>query len=94
MIIWTCCAFFLTIVLFCGASIPSERVKVPPNYLGENKGAITLLEQIKTKFPRLAKIFADGGYLEEDFHDQIQEFFPLLDNEEWSFESHLQSLKA
>ncbi len=45
--------------------------------IGEKKGAITLLEQIKTKFPRLAQIFADGGYQGEDFHDRIQEDYDL-----------------
>ena len=45
--------------------------------LGEKKGAIQLLEQIKYKFPRLAKIFADGGYQGEDFHKQIKENYGL-----------------
>ncbi len=45
--------------------------------IGEKKGAITLLEQIQNKFPRLEKIFADGGYQGEDFHEQIQKDYDL-----------------
>ena len=32
---------------------------------------------IKDKFPRLEKIFADGGYQGEDFHNQVQEDYDL-----------------
>ena len=46
--------------------------------MGEKRGAITLLEQIKSKFPRLKKIFADGGYQGADFHNQIQADYDLL----------------
>lgn len=45
--------------------------------LAEKKGAIQLLEQIKAKFPRLAKIFADGGYQGEDFDNQVQSDYDL-----------------
>lgn len=45
--------------------------------MGEKRGAITLLEQIKSKFPRLKQIFADGGYQGADFHNQIQADYDL-----------------
>lgn len=52
-------------------------VIVTAGNMGEKKGAITLIKQIKSKFPRLEKIFADGGYQGEDFHHQIQEDYDL-----------------
>ena len=45
--------------------------------MGEKRSAITLLEQIKSKFPRLQKIFADGGYQGANFHNQIQGDYDL-----------------
>ena len=45
--------------------------------LGKKKGAIRLIEQIQGKFPRLEKIFADGGYQGTDFYNQIQEDYDL-----------------
>jgi putative transposase len=45
--------------------------------LAEKKGAVYLLEQIKDKFPRLEKVFADGGYQGKDFHNQVQKDYNL-----------------
>jgi putative transposase len=45
--------------------------------LTEKKGAIALLEYIKDKFPRLEKIFADGGYDGVDFRSTIQQDYHL-----------------
>jgi transposase len=45
--------------------------------LGEKKGAVYLLEQIKDKFPRIEKVFADGGYQGKDFHNQVQKDYNL-----------------
>lgn len=52
-------------------------VMVTAANMAEKKGAIQLLEQIKNQFPRLEKLFADGGYQGEDFHNQIQEDYDL-----------------
>lgn len=45
--------------------------------LAEKKGAIQLLEEIRDKFPRLEKIFADGGYQGQDFHKQVYDNYNL-----------------
>lgn len=41
--------------------------------LAEKKGAISLLEKIKNQFPRLKKIFSDGGYEDTNFHTSVQD---------------------
>jgi putative transposase len=41
--------------------------------LAEKKGAISLLEKIKNQFPRLKKIFSDGGYEGANFHTSVQD---------------------
>ena len=41
--------------------------------LAERNGAIRILEQIKGKFHRLKKIFSDGGYEGQDFHQSVQD---------------------
>jgi putative transposase len=52
-------------------------VMVTAANMAQKKGAIQLLEQIKNQFPRLEKLFADGGYQGKDFHNQIQEDYDL-----------------
>ena len=45
--------------------------------LAEKKGAIQLLKKIRDKFPRLEKIFSDGGYQGQDFHQRVQDDYNL-----------------
>ncbi|VEP17447.1 transposase (fragment) [Hyella patelloides LEGE 07179] len=52
-------------------------VMVTAANIAEKKGATQLLEKIKAKFPRLEKIFADGGYQGHDFHNQVQDDYNL-----------------
>ncbi len=52
-------------------------VMVTAANLAEKKGAIQLLEKIRDKFPRLEKIFADGGYQGQDFHQRVQDDYNL-----------------
>ena len=52
-------------------------VMVTAANIAEKKGAIQLLEEIKDKFPRLEKIFADGGYQGQNFHNQVQDDYNL-----------------
>ena len=52
-------------------------VMVTAANIAENKGAIQLLEEIKDKFPRLEKIFADGAYHGQNFPNQVQDDYNL-----------------
>ena len=48
-----------------------------PKGVAERTGARLLLEKIKDKFPRLSKIFSDGGYDGADFIASVKEDYQL-----------------
>ncbi len=48
-----------------------------PKGVTERTGARSLLEKIQDKFPRLSKIFSDGGYDGADFIASVKEDYQL-----------------
>ena len=48
-------------------------VMVTAANLAEKVGAKAILESINGKFPRLTKIFSDGGYAGQDFHTSVKD---------------------
>lgn len=53
------------------------QVVVSAANISEKAGAILILEEIKDKFPRLSKIFADGGYDGFNFIQMVKENYHL-----------------
>ena len=48
-----------------------------PKGVAERTGARSLLEKMQDKFPRLSKIFSDGGYDGADFIASVKEDYQL-----------------
>lgn len=53
------------------------QVVVSAANVPERAGAILLLEKVEDEFPRLSKIFSDGGYDGADFIASIKEDYQL-----------------
>ena len=52
-------------------------VMVTAANLAKKRGAIQLFKEIRDKFPRLEKIFADGGYQGQEFYKGVQNDYNL-----------------
>jgi putative transposase len=53
------------------------QVVVSAANVSEKAGALLVLEQIVARFPRLLKIFADGGYEGKDFTQKVKDDYQL-----------------
>lgn len=56
-------------------------VMVTPADCPEREGAKRLLEEVADRFPRLRKLWVDGGYSGEDFAGWVRQRWPRLDVE-------------
>ncbi len=57
------------------------KVFVHPADIQDRDGGVQLLERLFNRFPKLRKMYADGGYQGEKFREAVKKMLPKLDVE-------------